>query len=75
MAHDAIYNELCHGVIRDESRAKFKAVIASLAEGGAESAIPGCTEIGLLISQVDSKLPVYDSTKFHAVAAVEFALA
>ena len=75
MVHDAIYHELCHGVIREESRARFKAVIARLAEEGAESVILGCTEIGLLISQADSNLPVHDSTKVHAVAAVEYALA
>jgi aspartate racemase len=74
MVHDAIYNELCHGVIREESRARFKAVIARLAEEGAESVILGCTEIGFPISQADSILPVHDSTKVHAVAAVEFAL-
>ena len=75
MVHDAIYNELCHGVIREESRAAFKAVIARLAEEGAESVILGCTEIGLLISQADSNLTVQASTKIHAVAAVELALA
>jgi len=75
MVHDAIYNELCHGVILQESRARFQAVIARLAEEGAESVILGCTEIGLLISQADSNLPVHDSTKVHAAAAVEFALA
>ncbi len=73
--HDVIYHELCHGVIREESRATFQNVIARLAEEGAESVILGCTEIGLLISQADSVLPVHDSTKIHAVAAVEFALA
>jgi aspartate racemase len=75
MIHDAIYIELCHGVIREESRAAFKTVIACLAEQGAESVILGCTEIGLLISQADSNLPVHDSTRVHAVAAVDLALA
>jgi aspartate racemase len=75
MVHDAIYNELCHGMIREESRARFQVVIAHLAEEGAESVILGCTEIGLLISQADSNLPVHDSTKVHALAAVGFALA
>ncbi len=75
IVHDVIYNELCHGVIRDESRAAFKNVIARLGEEGAEAVILGCTEIGLLISQEDSILPAHDSTKIHAIAAVEFALA
>jgi aspartate racemase len=75
VVHDAIYNELCHGVIREESRATFQAIIARMAAEGAEAVILGCTEIGLLISQVESSLPVHDSTKIHAVAAVEFAMA
>jgi amino-acid racemase len=75
IVHDVIYNELCQGVIRDESRAAFKNVIARLGEEGAEAVILGCTEIGLLISQKDSILPVHDSTKIHAITAVEFALA
>lgn len=74
LVHEVIYNELCHGVIRDESRAAFQRIIADLAEGGAEGMILGCTEIGLLISQADSPLPVLDSTAIHANAAVEFAI-
>ena len=75
MVHDAIYNELCHGMIREESRAAFNAVVLRLAKEGVESVILRCTEIGLLISQADANLPVHDPTKIHAVAAVEFALA
>ncbi|HLJ51158.1 MAG TPA: aspartate/glutamate racemase family protein [Bryobacteraceae bacterium] len=75
VVHDVIYNELCHGLIRDESRIKFQDIIARLAERGAECVILGCTEIGLLISQKDSILPAHDSTRIHAIAAVEFALA
>jgi aspartate racemase len=75
VVHDAIYNELCHGVIREDSRAAFQAIIARLASEGAESVVLGCTEIGLLVSQADSSLPVHDSTRIHAVAAVDFALA
>jgi aspartate racemase len=72
--HDVIYNELCHGVTRAESRAAFQAIIESLARDGAEAVILGCTEIPLLISQADSKLPVFDTTAIHAATAVEFAL-
>jgi len=72
--HDIIYDELCHGVIRPESRQMFQAIIGGLARAGAEGVVLGCTEIGLLISQSDSSLPVYDSTAIHARAAVEFAL-
>ena len=72
--HRVIYDELCQGAIREESRAAFQKIIAQLAEDGAEAVILGCTEIGLLISQADSPLPVHDSTRLHAFAAVEFAL-
>lgn len=74
LVHDVIYNELCHGVIRQASREAYQAIITGLAREGAESVILGCTEIGLLISQTDSSLGVYDSTAIHARAAVEFAL-
>jgi aspartate racemase len=72
--HDVIYTELCHGIIRDQSRAMFRAIIDRLREEGADGVILGCTEIPLLISQADSSLPVFDSTAIHAAAAVELAL-
>ena len=74
LVHDVIYKELCHGVIRQESREQYKEIIRELADEGAESIILGCTEIELLISQADSKLPVHPSTTIHAHAAVDFAL-
>ena len=72
--HEVIYNELCHGVIKEESRAAFQQIIGRLGEAGAESVILGCTEIGLLISAADSCIPVHDSTRIHAIAAVDLAL-
>jgi aspartate racemase len=72
--HDVIYQELCRGIVRDESRADFQAIIARLAAEGAEAVILGCTEIGMLIAPNDSSLPVHDSAKIHAAAAVEFAI-
>jgi aspartate racemase len=74
VVHDVIYRELCHGVIREESREKYKHVIGELGDAGAESIVLGCTEIELLISAADSTLPVYPSTRIHADAAVETAL-
>ena len=74
VVHDVIYRELCHGVIRNESREKYKRVIGELDDAGAESIVLGCTEIELLISAADSTLPVYPSTRIHADAAVETAL-
>jgi aspartate racemase len=72
--HDVIYNELCHGVTRAESRELFRGIIEGLAAKGAEGVILGCTEIPLLISREDSSLPVFDSTAIHAAAAVDWAL-
>ena len=72
--HDVIYNELCHGVIREESRVVYRRIIDGLKAAGAEGVILGCTESPLLISQADSSLPVFDSTAIHASTAVEMAL-
>jgi aspartate racemase len=73
--HDIIYDELCRGVIRAESRQRYKEVIEDLVQGGAQGVILGCTEVGLLIGQGDVAVPVFDSTRLHAEAAVEMALA
>jgi aspartate racemase len=73
--HHIIYDELCQGVIRDDSRAVYQRAIADLAERGAQAVILGCTEITLLIKPQDSVLPVFDTTEIHAQAAVAYALA
>jgi aspartate racemase len=70
-----IYEELCLGVIRDESRAQYREIMGRLAAGGAEGIILGCTEITLLVGHADSAVPVFDTTRLHARAAVAFALA
>ena len=72
--HRIIYDELCQGQILDSSRKYYRQVIEDLAEQGAEGVILGCTEIGLLISQADSVIPVFDTTAIHAEAAVAFLL-
>lgn len=69
-----IFHELCMGEIKEESRRQFQRIINSLKEKGAEGVILGCTEIGLLIQQFDSSLPVYDTTVIHAKRAAELAL-
>lgn len=73
--HRIIYEELCQGKILDSSRAYYRQVIEGLAAQGAEGVILGCTEIGLLIGQADSPIPVFDTTAIHAEAAVDFLLA
>ncbi|KAB2740767.1 aspartate/glutamate racemase family protein [Brucella anthropi] len=72
--HDIIYQELVVGEIRDASREKYRAVINRLVERGARAIILGCTEIMLLIGQQDSPVPVFDTTRLHAEAAVDWAL-
>ncbi|HEY2013332.1 MAG TPA: aspartate/glutamate racemase family protein [Bryobacteraceae bacterium] len=72
--HEVIYGELCHGVVRPESAARYRGIIAELGTRGAEGVILGCTEIGMLINEESSALPVYDSTILHARAAVAYAL-
>lgn len=72
--HDIIYDELCLGVIKEESKNAYLHIIDTLTEQGTEAVILGCTEITLLISQENCSIPVYDTTKIHAENAVEFAL-
>ncbi|MFF8646046.1 aspartate/glutamate racemase family protein [Streptomyces sp. NPDC015345] len=75
VVHRVIYEELCLGVVRDESRVAYQEVIAGLVRRGAEGVILGCTEIELLIRQEHSAVPVFPTTRLHAQAAVEAALA
>ncbi|MGB4705300.1 MAG: aspartate/glutamate racemase family protein [Candidatus Saccharicenans sp.] len=74
MIHQVIYYELCDGRLQEESRKKFRTVIEKMAAAGAQGVILGCTEIGLLVKEKDSPLPVFDTTIIHAEAAVEYAL-
>ena len=72
--HRIIYEELCQGQLPDSSRQYYQQVIKDLADKGAKGVILGCTEIGLLIQQADSPIPVFDTTATHAAAAVDFLL-
>ena len=69
-----IFNELCKGMNHPASKRYYQQVISELQELGAEGVIFGCTEIGLLLNQNDSVLPVFDTTGIHAQAAVDFML-
>ena len=69
-----IYNELCRGIVSDASRDTYVAAIERLGARGAQAIILGCTELGLLISDDDSPLPLYDTTALHAANAVAQAL-
>jgi len=66
-----IFDELCIGEIKDNSRAKFSKIITELQNEGAQAVILGCTEIGLLVKQTDSVLPIYDTTYIHAIKAAK----
>jgi len=75
IVHDVIYDELCLGVVREESRAAYREVIARLVERGAEGVILGCTEIELLVGPEDGAVPVFPTTRLHCEAAMDLALA
>ena len=72
--HRVIYDELCRGEVRDESRAAYLEIVASLADSGAQGVILGCTEIGLLIQQSDTPVRLYDTAVIHVEQVVEAAL-
>ena len=75
IVHRVIYDELCLGRIRDESRNEYRRIMTSLVAGGAQAIILGCTEISLLVGPGDCSVPTFDTTALHARAAAEFALA
>lgn len=74
IVHRVVFDELCQGRIREESRAEYRRIMAGLVERGAEAVILGCTEIALLVSPEDATVPLFDTTTLHARAAVEWAL-
>jgi aspartate racemase len=74
LVHDVIYDELCQGVVRPESRDAYRDVIGRLVDEGVEGVILGCTEIELLIGQQDCAMPVFPTAQIHVEAAIEQAL-
>lgn len=69
-----IFQELCLGQVKRESRAELLRITGALAARGAQGVILGCTELGLLVTQEDTPLPVFDTTLIHAARAVDLAL-
>jgi len=65
-----IFNELCLGKIREESRLVYQRIVRSLAEDGCQAIILGCTEISMLLSPQDTDIRLYDTTEIHADQAV-----
>jgi aspartate racemase len=74
LVHEVIYGELVHGVVREASRAAYVDVVDRLVDDGAEGVVLGCTEIELLLRPQDVDVPVFATTRLHALAAVDFAL-
>lgn len=72
--HRAIYDELCHGIVRQETRGVFQSIIGCMVKRGAQGIILGCTELGLLLRDEDSPVPLFDTTKIHVLAAIEAAV-
>ena len=74
VVHDIIYEELCRGVIDEDSKRAWLEIVAREVEAGADGVVFGCTEVGLLISPEDVSVPAFDTTLLHARAAIDFAL-
>jgi aspartate racemase len=74
LVHEVIYGELVHGVVREASRAAYVDVVGRLVADGAEGVVLGCTEIELLLRPEDVDVPVFATTRLHALAALDVAL-
>jgi len=72
--HRIIFEELCLGVVLPQARSALLSMIASLRAEGADGVILGCTELGLLLTQDEMDLPVFDTALIHVRAALDFAL-
>ena len=75
VVHRVIYEELVLGEVSERSRAEYRRIIAALVDRGAQGIVLGCTEIELLIEQHHVAVPLFPTTRLHAEAAVEWALA
>lgn len=73
--HRVIYEELCRGIVREESRATYARIMAGLRDRGAQGVILGCTEITMLVRPSDTDLPLFDTTAIHATAIADRAMA
>lgn len=74
LVHTVIYDELCQGQISQRSKDDFLTIIDDLYADGAQGVILGCTEIGLLVEQADTRVPLFDTVMIHVEAAVKEAL-
>ena len=74
IVHQVIYDELCLGDVRDESRQQYLRIMGELQKKGAECIIEGCTEIVLLVDQSHTDIPLFDTTAIHAQKAAQLAV-
>jgi aspartate racemase len=72
--NQVIFDELCIGQVKQDSKENLRRIMQNLAENGAEGIILGCTEICLLVGKRDAAIPIFDTTKIHATSAGRFAL-
>ena len=72
--HHTIFEELGRGIINEQTKQRYLSIIKTLVEQGAEGIILGCTEIPLLIQPQDVPVPVFDTARIHAAAAVDFSV-
>lgn len=74
IVNSIIFDELCHGIIKPESKQEYLRIISSLYKDGAQGIILGCTEIGLLVQQADTLVPLFDTALIHAEQAAKLSL-
>ncbi|MDP5276809.1 aspartate/glutamate racemase family protein [Chengkuizengella axinellae] len=74
IVHDIIYDELCLGKVHENSKKQYLEIIEKLINNGAEGIILGCTEITMLVNEEDIHVPVFDTTKIHAIKSADIAL-
>jgi len=72
--NEVIYDELCLGTINSDSKKKFLEIVDKLRSKGAEGIILGCTEIGLLIKNEDTDVPLFDTAIIHAEQAAMYSI-
>ena len=75
IVHQIIYDELCRGIVKEESRQAYLRIMAQMRAAGAEGIIEGCTEIVMLVQQKHTDIPLFDTTAIHAEEAVALAIA
>ena len=74
LVNGVIYSELCLGIVSPESKKEYLRIIDDLHEQGAQAVILGCTEIGMLLKQEDTNIPLFDTTEIHATKAALMAI-